>query len=252
MNVIINDIAVEYRDDGDGPVMLFLHGWQDDLHTFDAIAETLKNKWRIISVDLPGFGMSEMPKFAWDLAAYAEFVKDFVEKLSITPDILVGHSFGGRIAIKAVATKLLYSRKLILLASAGISKTNTPRNLFFAAIAKMGKLITLIPPFYFWRNQLRRKLYAWTGSDYLQSGPLLQGIFLNIIKEDVRFIAAQINIPTLLVWGKQDTETPISDGKRLAEIIPDATLEIIPGAGHFIHRQYPARVAELIQNFASL
>lgn len=252
MNVIVNNIAVEYHDDGSGPVMLFLHGWQDDLHTFDAVTEMLKNKWRIIRLDLPGFGMSEAPKSAWSLGEYAEFVKNFAVKLNIAPDILVGHSFGGRIAIKAVGVKMLFPRKVILIASAGIAKTSTPRNIFFAAIAKIGKIITLVPPFYFWREQFRKKLYTWTGSDYLEAGPLMQEIFLKIIREDIGVAAQQIAIPALLIWGQQDTETPLSDAKRLMELIQGSKLEIIPGAGHFIHRQYPDRIAGLIRNFASL
>ena len=248
MKIIVNNLAVEYRDEGSGPVMLFLHGWQDNLHTFDLLTQALKNKRRIIRVDLPGFGASEMPKFAWDLDAYVRFITDFITKLEILPDTLVGHSFGGRIAIKAIAKKTVHPQKAILIASAGIAKTYTPRNIFFKICAKAGKIIMIIPPFFLWRNQIRRKLYAITGSDYPETGDLTE-TFLNIIKEDLSSVAAAIDIPTLLIWGGDDTQTPPCDGKKLADIIPGSRLEIISGAGHFVHQQYPEHVSKLIQDF---
>lgn len=250
MKIIINNLAVEYRDEGAGPVMLFLHGWQDDLHTFDALANALKDKGRIIRVDLPGFGASEMSKFAWHLDDYVGFVTDFIAKIGISPDILVGHSFGGRIAIKAIATKALRSRKVVLIGSAGVAKIYTVRTIIFNICAKVGKVITLIPPFFFWRDQIRRKLYAIAGSDYLNTRALSE-TFLNIIKEDLSSAAAAIDIPTLLIWGSNDTQTPLGDGKKLANIIHGSRLEIILGAEHFVHREYPDQVSQLIQQFIS-
>ncbi|MFH1838245.1 MAG: alpha/beta hydrolase [Candidatus Kuenenbacteria bacterium] len=248
MKVIIKNIAIEYLDDGDGPIMLFLHGWKDNLHTFDSLIHILSKQWRIIRVDLPGFGNSELLQKVWNLDEYIQFVKDFIDKLNIKIDVLVGHSFGGRIAIKGVATKILNPKKLILIASAGIAKTHTIRNCFFYIFAKAGKLITLIPPFIFWRKQLRRKLYNVAGSDYLKSG-LLKNTFLNIIKEDLSIWASKIIIPSLLIWGDQDTETPLNDGKYLSKIIPHSQLQIIVNANHFVHQENSQKVAELIQQF---
>ncbi|MDZ4285466.1 MAG: alpha/beta hydrolase [Candidatus Sungbacteria bacterium] len=246
--MIINNLAVEYRDEGSGPTMLFLHGWQDNLHTFDALVDVLKDKWRIVRVDLPGSGASEMPKSAWNLDRYVQFVTDFIAKLGVSPEIIVGHSFGGRILIKAIAIKAIHPQKAVLIGSAGITKTHTPRNIFFKICAKLGKIIILIPPFFFWRDSIRKKLYTAAGSDYLQAGAL-RDTFLNIIKEDLSSAAAEIDIPILLIWGSDDTETPVSDGKQLAAIIPGSRFKIIPNAGHFVHQEYPEHVSELIQDF---
>lgn len=248
MKIIIKNIAIEYSDEGEGLAILFLHGWKDNLHTFDFLAQILSEQWRIIRIDLPGFGGSELPLTTWNLDDYVQFVKDFIDKLNISVNVLAGHSFGGRIAIKAVTTKIIEPKKLILIASAGIAKTQTIRNYFFYIFAKAGKVITLLPPFIFWRKQLREKLYKIAGSDYLRSGSL-KSTFLNVIKEDLSVYASKITIPCLLIWGDQDTETPLNEGEKLSKIIPNSQLQIITGAGHHVHQQNPQKVVELISNF---
>jgi pimeloyl-ACP methyl ester carboxylesterase len=249
MEVIIKNLAIEYSDQGSGPVMFFLHGWKDNLHTFDALMPILAKQHRIIRLDLPGFGASELPQTAWNLSDYIEFVKDFIDKFNLEVEVLIGHSFGGRISIKAVANKIIKPKKLVLIASAGIAKTRTMRNIIFYLLAQTGKAVTLLPPLIFWRTSLRKKLYAIAGSDYFSAG-LLKETFLKVVKEDLSGLAAKINIPTLLLWGNRDRTTPLTDGRRLSEIIPASKLEIISGAGHLVHQEKPDKIAELINQFA--
>ena len=248
MKVIIKNIAIEYSDEGDGPVILFLHGWKDNLHTFDSLVPFFLKQWRIIRIDLPGFGSSELPPTTWNLDNYVQFVKDFIDKLNIQVDVLVGHSFGGRIAIKAVAMNIIKPKKLILIASAGIAKKRIIRNCFFYIFTKAGKIITLLPPFIFWRKYFRKKIYKLAGSDYFLSGKL-KNTFLNVIKEDLTLSANKIVISTLLIWGEQDKATPLEEGQRLSQLICNSQLEIITGAGHFVHQEKSQKVAKLIQEF---
>ncbi|MEK7167193.1 MAG: alpha/beta hydrolase [Patescibacteria group bacterium] len=248
MKIIIKNIAIEYFDEGNGPIMLFLYGWKDTLHSFDSLIPLLSKQYRIIRIDLPGFGNSELPQITWNLDNYIQFIKDFINKLNVQIDVLIGHSFGGRIAIKAVATEIIKPKKLILIASAGIAKTQTIHNYFFYILAKVGKIITLFPPFIFWRKRLRKKLYNMAGSDYFLSGKL-KNTFLNVIKEDLKLCASKITIPTLLIWGDQDKATPLNDGKCLSKIISNSKLEIISNTGHFVHQENPQKVAEIISKF---
>ena len=80
MKIIVQNLATEYRDEGSGKTLIFLHGWQSNLHTFDNLASPLKNYYRVVRLDLPGFGGSEMPKETWDLNKYILFVCDFIQK----------------------------------------------------------------------------------------------------------------------------------------------------------------------------
>lgn len=248
MKIIVQNLAVEYRDEGEGKVILLLHGWQDNLRTFDAIAQILSETNRVIRLDCPGFGQSETPKETWNLDDYVVFVKNFIQKLNIQVDILVGHSFGGRIAIKGAATNNLQPAKIILINSAGIAKSKTLRNFILKILAKIGNVLISISPFVFWRGKLREKFYKSIGNDYLNAGAIRE-IFLKIIAEDLAGNAKKINIPTLLIWGENDNETPLSDGKLFSQIIPNSKLEIINNTGHFVHQEKPEEIAKLIQEF---
>lgn len=248
MKIIVQNLAIEYQDDGVGEVVLFLHGWQDNLHTFNSLISLLSPTRRIIRLDLPGFGKSEIPKETWNLDNYVQFIKDFIEKLDIKVYALVGHSFGGRIALKGEATKNLQAQKIILIGSAGLAKNRTFRNLALKLLVKIGGLITYIPPLIFWREEIRKRMYRFVGSDYLKAGALKE-TFLKIISEDLSTSAKKITTPTLLIWGENDTETPLYDGKRFAGLIPNSKLKVINGAGHFVHKEKSQEVAKLIQEF---
>lgn len=248
MKIIVQNLAVEYQDEGAGKTILLLHGWQDNLHTFDALAELLAKTYRVIRLDCPGFGQSETPKETWNLDNYVEFVKNFIQKLNLQVDVLIGHSFGGRIAIKGTAAKHLQPAKLILINSAGIAKNKTLCNSVLKFSAKIIGWITYIPPLVFWREKWRQKIYKSIGSDYLNAGAM-QKTFLKIIAEDSSANAKKITIPTLLIWGADDTETPLSDGKLFSQLIPHSKLEIINDTGHFVHQEKSEEIAKLIQEF---
>jgi pimeloyl-ACP methyl ester carboxylesterase len=247
MKTIVNNLAVEYRDEGEGPVLLMLHGWADNLYTWEGFTEQLQG-FRIVRLDLPGFGGSERAVEAWDVKEYALFVRAFLQKMNIHMYILVGHSFGGRIAIKGVGSGILHPEKLILIASAGIAKTKTPRNKILRVIAKISKTITRIPPLSLWRHGIRKRLYARIGSDYFASGSM-RDVFLKVIAEDLLADAEHIRVPTFLIWGRDDRSTPLSDGERIHDAIVRSELKIIDGGGHFVHHEKPEEIAQLIKNF---
>ena len=253
MQLIVGDVAVRYEEEGTGPVALLLHGWGANLHTWDVLTNDLTNDgWRVLRLDLPGFGKSEMPKSAWSVSDYAAFVHAFLDKLGIAQlRLLVGHSFGGRIALKGVATRVFSPEKLILIGSAGVPEERTAKRRAFGILAKLGKAVSAVPPFSFFRDRLRRTLYEAAGStDYLNAGPL-RDTFLKVIGEDLTHSAKAITIPTLLIWGEDDAETPLHRGRVLHECIHGSTLEVISDAGHFVHQEKPAEVARAVAVFLS-
>ncbi len=247
MKIIIQNLATEYQDEGVGPVMLFLHGWQDSLRTFDSLVPLLSSV-RIIRLDLPGFGGTEASKEDWDVGHYVKFVADFIQKLDIQVDVLVGHSFGGRIIIKGLATKQLQANRAILIASAGVSKNKKLRNIILKIIAKAGGAIAYLPPLSFWREKIRGKIYSKFSGDYMNSG-LLKGTFLKIISEDLSSSAENVDCPVLLIWGADDIDTPPADGKLLSKLISGSELKVINDADHMVHHEKPQEVAQLIREF---
>ncbi len=248
MQVIVDNLAVEYQDQGTGRVLLFLHGWGDSLHSFDNLSQILNKEYRVVRLDLPGFGKSEQLRQTWNLDNYVGFVNNFIKKLNLDVYVIIGHSFGGRITIKGIAEAKLKSRKIVLIGSAGIAKRKTFKNYFFMVLAKVGNVITYIPPLIFYRDGLRKKMYSMVGSDYLNAGSLKQ-TFLKVISEDLTECAERINIPSLLIWGENDTETPLADGERLAKLIKNSEIQIIKNSGHFVHKEKAEEVVEIIKKF---
>ncbi|HEY4487403.1 MAG TPA: alpha/beta hydrolase [Candidatus Paceibacterota bacterium] len=247
MKTIVSGLAIEYTDEGSGPTVLMLHGWADSLHTFDALIPELQGH-RIVRLDMPGFGSSERPKETWGVIEYARFVQLFCKKIQADPQILIGHSFGGRLIIKGVGTGVFTPQKIILIASAGIARKLTLKSLLLRTLAKIGKALTLIPPFSLYRQEIRKNLYAILGSDYFAAGSM-RDVFLKVVREDLVQFARQIRVPTLLVWGSLDSSTPLSDGEKIRDAIRFSELQVINGATHFVHQEKPHEVATLIKEF---
>ncbi len=248
MQIIVEGIATEYRDEGTGPVVLLLHGWQDNLRTFDALTSLLSKNYRVVRLDLPGFGNTEMPPFAWHLDNYVKFVAEFIRRIGINANYVTGHSFGGRITIKGIAARIIHAKKIVLIASAGVAEQRKTRASVIKILTKIGSAIMWVPPLIFWRTKMRQKLYSHLGSDYLSAGNM-KGIYLNVIKEDLSSSATKIQSPTLLIWGDHDTATPIKEGVRLSRLIKGSTIRVIEGAGHFVHQQEPQKVAGYMREF---
>lgn len=249
MQLIVNKQAVTYQDEGRGPVVLMLHGWSSDMSTFDQLAAELKANHRVVRVDLPGFGASQLPPSSWTLDDYIDFVAVFCAKLKIKKlDTIVAHSLGGRISLKGVGLGKLQPRRLVLLAAHGVRESAQLRNRLFRLAAKTGKFVTKPLPSGM-KRQLKRGLYRAAGTqDYLTAGPMKQ-VFSHIIRDDVRPEAAMIAVPTLLIYGAQDTVTPLKIAHQFHDLVADSELKVIKSAGHFVHEDAPDETLKLIKNW---
>ncbi len=254
MNLVVDGILLNYHEAGepDAPAVLLLHGWGATAASFDGLAAALAAAgFRAVALDLPGHGGSQIPPAGWQLQDFARVVAGFAAKAGLTPDLaaVIGHSFGGRVAIKAVAGGLLKPRRLVLLDSAGVKHAASARNQAFKLAAKAGQAVTALPGLARLRTALRRRLYTAAGSaDYLDAGPMRQ-IFVRVINEDLQSAAAAITVPTLLIWGQYDQDTPLADGRLLAAKIPHSKLEVVPGAGHFVYLDAPDVTARYVEEF---
>lgn len=250
MQVVVDSLLTTFSEVGKGKkIVLLLHGWADSAATFETLAAELKQDFTILSLDLPGFGGTQAPPSAWGLDDYAHFVAQFLKKIHKQPTAIVGHSNGGAIAIKGLANGELTARRLVLIASAGVRKTNAQalHRLGWGAIAKVGKAATIVLPKGA-RATLRRRLYGAAGSDMLIAEHM-QKTFKRVVNEDVLAQATQVTAPALLIYGDQDTSTPSAYAQAFAKALPNATIEIIPGADHFVHQQKSSLVAQKVKEF---
>ena len=196
--------------------------------------------YRLIFIDLPSFGASEQPKKPYTLHDYAETVRIFTKKLELKIHAVIGHSAGARVAIKLAAEHPDLFKKLVLIASGG----NRPAFITLkAALAKIAKPF-FIPRF---MAPLRAIIYKTLGADDYLATPELTATFVNIINENLDSLFPRIKNDTLIIWGDVDTTAPLAYGKRMARLIPNASLKIIKGAGHYCVSEQPEKCIALLE-----
>lgn len=251
MNVIVNDLLTQYSLTGKGELVLLLHGWGDSSLGLAGLNSHLSQNYRVLALDLPGFGGTQPPRETWGLDDYATFMHDLLQKLDLgQPYAIIGHSNGGAIAIRGCAQQILQPKKLILLAAAGVRDTHSARRMILNIIAKLGKVVTLWLPRRV-RQALRARLYGAAGSDLLVVAGL-QATFKKTVRQDVQADAAKLKLPTLLIYAANDQAVPVAYGERYHSLIESSRLEIVKDAGHFVHLDQPEQVHQLIEQFLAL
>lgn len=248
MQVVVDNLLTHYERAGRGKLVLLLHGWGDNLAGLAALQKDLADGFEVVSVDLPGFGQTQPPAVAWNLDNYAGFVRAFLQKIAAgTPYAIIGHSNGGALAVRGLALGELKADKLVLLAAAGIRHKGGVRRALLKLVAKTGNVATLWMPERY-RRALRESLYGVAGSDMLVV-PQLQETFKRTVRQDVQQDAAKLSLPTLLIYAENDRAVPLADAHRYQQLIKNSELQVIPGAGHFVHLDKPEQVVNAMRGF---
>jgi pimeloyl-ACP methyl ester carboxylesterase len=232
---------------GSGPPVLVLHGWGASIEAVYPIVTGLSPVATVHALDLPGFGQSELPREPWGVEEYQEFVAAFMDALAIEGAAVVGHSNGGRIAIRMASTEPGRASRLVLVDSAGIRPRRTLRWYRRVGMAKVGKYAARFmgAP----GERLRALLLRRAASaDYEAAGPL-RPTLVKLVNADLRPFMPTIGVPTLLVWGSRDTDTPLSAAHEMERLIPDAGLVVLEGAGHYSYLDQPTRFARIVSHF---
>lgn len=248
----INDLTINYIKKGNGKAVLILPGWGTTINTYMPIINFLSTYNTVYCLDMPGFGESEEPNTSWNLDDYVTFVIDFIKSQNINELSLIGHSNGGRIIIKLMNEKNLSFKvnKIILIGSAGIVHEKTLYQNSKVKLAKIGKNILELKPIKKIFPNLITKLKNNFGSeDYKNASPIMKETLVQLINYDLREFLPNINVPTLLIWGSNDTATPISDGKLMEKLIPDAGLIRVENCSHYVFLEQPGYVNKIINTF---
>ena len=243
----VDGIETRHEREGSGPPVLVLHGWGASVEAVTPIARALAAEHTVHSLDLPGFGRSALPPEAWGVPDYERFVLAFMDAVGLERADVVGHSFGGRIAIRIGADAPERVGRLVLVDSAGIRGRRGLRYHRRVAMAKLGKLAARVLGSRGRRLQERLRARA-ASSDYAQAGAL-RPTFVKVVNEDLRELLPRIAAPTLLIWGDRDTDTPLRDGRLMEELIPNAGLVVLESAGHYSYADEPLRFGRVVGHF---
>ena len=249
--ILIDNLKVNYKITGEGEPLLILHGWGGSSNSWVEVQKILaKQNFKVIILDLPGFGKSISPPSPWTVEDYCQFIVNFINRIGLEKINLMGHSFGGRIAIKFAVLYPERLKKLILCASAGIKH---PLNFFQKIIFKLaifGNFLFSKRPFKRFKDVAQNFFYTFLRQkDYAKAKGIMKETLKKVLEEDLRPELSQIKINTLLIWGEKDKAVPIKDAYLMKEHIPQSVLEIIPGASHTPNLEMPEKIADIVGNF---
>lgn len=249
-DIVIDGIRLHYDETGpeDAQTVILMHGWGCDHSTVRSIAASIESGMRVINIDLPGHGQSDEPPSPWGVEDFTCLIEKFCRRLEISNPVLIGHSFGGRISI------LMASRndvsKVMLVDAAGIKPKRSLR--YYLKVYSF-KTFKKIAPILFGKKRGESLIERWRGkrgsADYRNSSPMMRMVMSKCVNEDLKSVMPSIKAPTLLVWGENDTATPLSDAHTMEKLIPDAGLASFPGCGHYSFLDNPGGFRAVTREF---
>jgi pimeloyl-ACP methyl ester carboxylesterase len=251
--VEVDGLRIHYQDSGppDAPALLLLHGFGSSLQTWDAWTPRLALKFRVIRLDLPGFGLTgESPTKNYSEDQDLATLVDFVNKLNLSTYAIVGHSMGGKMAWSLAAAQPDRVKALVLMAPDGFSPEMQWGTKPYEVPATMGLMKYALPK-YLLRGFLDAA-YAdpqWltepvvTRYHDMLRAPGVRGAILDRADQTVYTNPIprlkQIKAPTLLLWGENDRMIPSSNAVHYATVLQHAQTVVLPKLGHVLQEEQP-------------
>jgi pimeloyl-ACP methyl ester carboxylesterase len=233
--------------DGSGaaPPLLFLHGWGVGHDAYMPLLEQLSATHTVYAPDMPGFGKTPEPPKPWDVDEYADFVASYCGANGLTDPVCMGHSNGGRVLLRLISREDpdFTPPKIVLFNSAGLKPKRGLKVRIKVYTYKIAKFF--LRPF----PKLLERYRAGKGSaDYRAASPVMKAAMTKLLSADLTADLPNIKAPTLLIWGEDDTATPLSDGRKMERLIPDAGLAVLPG-GHWAFLERLPHTMRILDSF---
>ena len=251
------DGSLFWRKIGKGKALLVLHGWGSNSEVMTPVASGLKDIRTFYIPDLPGFGNSSAPGSPWSVDDYADAVEKFVnENISESRIDLLVHSFGARIALKLLTRQDFNNRieKVVFTGAAGLKPKRKP--LFYL---KKYSALLLKAPFYLLPGRARerglarlRQTALWKmlgSSDYRSLSGVMRETFVKTVSEFLDPLLPTIEHEVLLIWGENDTATPVEQGRRMEKGLKNGTLILMKEAGHYAFHDQPSLFNSIVRAY---
>lgn len=231
------DIEINYKVLGTrGDWIVFLHGWGGSIESFEVVARCFEKSHRCLLFDFPPFGESEEPYEVWNNDTYVELLKHLMGCLGIEKCNIIAHSFGGRVAIKFASGYNESVKKMILVDSAGIKPKFSLKKFLKTKQYKLAKKLGL-------------NTKHFGSEDYRKLSDLMKKTFVCVVNEDLTKHLKQITSPTLIIFGKNDKDSPPYMAKTLNKKIRDSALIVFENCGHFAYIEDFQRFVAISQSF---
>ncbi len=214
----IRNIKINYLQYGKGEDVVLLHGWGQNIDMMKPLGDNFSDKYRITIIDLPGFGLSEEPDYAYTIFDYTDTVHELLKNLKIKNPIMMGHSFGGRIAI--VYASMYDVNKLVLFGSPCVR--HEQKSAKQSVLKAFSKIKFLSPLANFAKKHIGSE-------DYRNASPMMRDILVKTVNQDLSDCAKEIKCPTILIWGDNDMAVSVEEAREIEKLIKDSALVVLPG-----------------------
>ena len=265
----IHGHRVAFRLKGQGDTLLMVHGIAGDSRTWNEPTKHLAESYRVLAPDLPGHGESEKPRGDYSLGAHACFLRDLLRALGIPRATVVGHSFGGGIAMQFAYQHPEYCDRMVLVASGGLGPDVSTLLRLLSLPGAEVVLPLLVPKFLLERGNavrswlrargIRAPRFAEMWEAYasladIESRKAFIRELRSVVDHEGQIVSARDRLhlaerPVLVIWGDRDPIIPVSHGRSAHETIRGSRLEIFEGAQHFPHAEQPDRFAKVVAEF---
>ena len=229
----MNDDLTFANVNSDNPKVCFLHGWGKSGKDFNKI----ESHFDFITIDIPGFGKSVPFTKSFSPKSYAEYLFKLIPE---SVDVIVGHSFGGRIA--AHLSQMQNYRKIVIIASPLIRKIKPNNGLSIFKLYKFMNKLNIISD-----RRLDELKNKYGSEDYRNANKVLKDTLVMAVNDDLSEILPQISSKDELIYGQEDLVVPVKVGIDSSIIIPDSQLTIIPDEGHNMLRSSAEKIIEIIK-----
>ena len=233
------NINYEYIDNKKDLTLVYLHGWGQNILMMEPIAKPFSKDYNILIVDLPGFGKSAEPKTIWSLDDYCEMVHELIKSLKIKKLVLIGHSFGGKISI-IYASK--YKVEKLVLLSSPYKVEIKKQSLKVRVLKRLAK----VPGLKNMAGYFKKKMGS---TDYKNASPMMRDILVKHVNTDATENLKKINVPTIIIWGTNDTTVDISSAYEIEGYIKDAAVIAYEGCTHFAYLENKQKTINIIKSF---
>ena len=248
-------VDIYYEQYGDtGPDILLLHGWGCDVSLWKPVIDRLSGAFHVTALDFPGHGKSGKPPEPWDARAFARMTADVIGQLGISGCAIIGHSHGGRTALRLALDYPDALSKLIITSGSGLrAKPSAAKTLRQRSYKIMKSGLLALEKARVFGSLPERGLDAlrqrFGSADYRALSKDMRGTFVLLVNTDLTDELHKISVPTLLIWGDKDTETPLWMGELMEREIPDSGLVVFEGADHFAYLREPDRFCRVVASF---
>ena len=261
--ITIDGLSVHYRDEGTGFPVVLIHGMSSSLHTWQGWTEILSRQYRVIRMDIPGFGLTGPdPNNDYSIEAYEKFIGHLLDSLGVKECYMAGNSLGGFITWNYALHHPDQVKKIILLDAAGYPMKTPPPVVNLAKNQLLSPFMRYITPRFIVSSSMKEvygdasKITDSVTDRYfnmaLRAGNRDAFIyFVKGFKERDTLPIQKLTTPTLIEWGDKDRWIPVADAGRFHRDIKGSQLVIYPGVGHVPMEELPAEsCADALRFFA--